>query len=188
MKPSIIRFASLRLCATITLPFAFFLLTSCMSPRPPVTQSPSVLDGLSLTQTTPAGTSVLSASGLSPERLQTIDTKVEWCIASGLSAKPSDITIYVKDGIPDASGTLWITENGQRIGGRVISFKPIAILVMPNQLGCIRHELLHIHLYQTTGDPDANHTRPEWKIWPSYEETLLKDWYYIPGVRCLRIQ
>ena len=140
---------------------------------------PVTMTGLQYKQVTPLGTVCYSEAGISAERLRIVDEKIKWCIDQGLKGTPQSITIFLKDGTVEKNGGTWIEDfdepnpiyNGRLIGGRVVSFNPIAILVMPRQLGCIRHELLHIYFRQQTGDYDTNHTKPEWRVWPTYEDT-----------------
>lgn len=152
------------------------MITGCAStpkPEPPIDMT-SRIDGLQCRQSTISGVSVYSASGISAERLTTIDEKFAWCIANGLNIVLTETILYVQE--PDwfNSDGGWITApDGQHVGGRTISkSKPTVIMVMPHQLGCIRHECLHIYLFQTTGDSDHDHLLKKfWYKWSDYSMT-----------------
>ena len=143
------------------------LLAGCMTTG--VQYTPAAHDQFQNAQRTPQQVWVFSDCGLSAADLASIDANVQWCQDHGLNLPKEQLTVDVVTGVLLRPG-VYSYQDPQAgwIGGRVTQLSPVGIMVISQSLECIRHELLHVHLWRTSGTPDTAHVNPLWKVWPVY--------------------
>jgi hypothetical protein len=96
---------------------------------------------------------------LTPNELEQLDGYYQWAKSHGLTRQPDEIYIKVIEGnyfafaaSPTGSAT-----------GAVLSARPAVIQIARGVLHVLKHELVHVILWDECGDYDYQHQKEIWK-------------------------
>lgn len=112
------------------------------------------------------GMRVLSDVEISQDQISLLDENLTWAQTNGLKGDPKTLTLIIKACEQRPSGAYGFKTPDSPTGwagAETFSCDPVMIRLCPQELQFLRHEFLHVILFQKTGDSDATHSQAIWK-------------------------
>lgn len=160
IRPPLLHFVLCTALGMLLAALVVMVLTGCSTTRGPYSD-------LSGKQTTPLGIVCRSSSALTDAQLDDIDTHFVWAKKQGLQFDADEIVLNIVDGQLTPGGNWGVPDTGSPTGwdaGKVVRFNgPVEIDLVKPSLVNLRHEFLHVILFNRTSDSDAGHALPIWR-------------------------
>lgn len=112
------------------------------------------------------GMRILSEVQISQDQITLLDDGLAWAQINGLKGDPKTFTLIIKDCEQRPSGAYGFKTPDSPTGwagAETFSCDPVMIRLCPQELQFLRHEFIHVILFQKTGDSDDAHSSPIWK-------------------------